>query len=320
MSPRENSLGILDHPVDSADDVDCQQLVDNKGRPYVLGKGFVKTLNTRAIKISRRVATTAKDKKKNEVEKPLAPEIIEVLGGRLPFVKRFAPLVYLYASVSMYWIYRFGFMDSGVTPTLLGLVVMYLVTDLYSGVLHVVLDDEWNMRVPLLSQPCLEFQFHHHIPDDGCARPFVEGLGDLNFIIGIHMSLFYAIYHQGGEKQPLLLAVGGWKMLVAYWGIWNHRQAHQVKSKKPLWVIWMQERGLMLTPAAHKVHHTPPHDQEYCLLGTVASPFVTWAGRLGLGSIMWILIFLVLTAFDVVWSTNAIEWLAGLAAMTTTVT
>lgn len=64
----------------------------------------------------------------------------------------------------------------------------------------------------------------------------------------------------------------------------------------------------MLSPAAHKVHHTPPHDDEYCLLGVASAP-VTWLGRCNLGSIAWILFFLVLTAFDTLCVTHFLRLL-----------
>lgn len=34
-----------------------------------------------------------------------------------------------------------------------------------SGVLHVVLDHPANIALPFFGQACLEFQWHHHIPD-----------------------------------------------------------------------------------------------------------------------------------------------------------
>lgn len=63
----------------------------------------------------------------------------------------------------------------------------------------------------------------------------------------------------------------------------------------------------MLSPAAHKVHHTPPHDDEYCLLGVTTWP-VTFLGRLNLGSVFWIALFLVLTAFDTVCASKLLSF------------
>lgn len=248
-------------------------LVDDKGRRYNLGpKGFVRDLNTRAIKIARRVVEKSKAKdaaaaaaaaaeasKKivtksttaaadaansaaaaavaadkgtsGTVRSPIAQEIQFVLGGRLPFVKRSELLVSAWVCVSLFFLVRYGIMELGVAPTIGAFTVMYFVLDFYSGVLHVVLDDEWNMNVPLLSQPAMEFQYHHHIPDDGCSRPFVEGMGDLNFIVFLHLALFTAMFVRGGSQDFMLLTAGGWKMLLAYWGIWNHRQ---VRSKETL--------------------------------------------------------------------------------------
>lgn len=49
-------------------------------------------------------------------------------------------------------------------------------------------------------------------------------MGDLNFIVALHLALFTALFVRGGGEDYMLLAAGGWKMLLAYWGIWNHRQ------------------------------------------------------------------------------------------------
>lgn len=244
-------------------------LLDDKGRPYNLGpEGFVRDLNTRAVKIARRVVEKSRAREASSasaaaaannnnivtrsslaaaedaaqaaatavaadkgtsgtVRSPIAREIQFVLGGRLPFVKRSELLVCAWVCVSLFFLVRYGLLECGVAPTVGAFAVMYFVLDFYSGVLHVVLDDEWNMGVPLLSQPAMEFQYHHHIPDDGCSRPFVEGMGDLNFIVALHLGLFAALFVRGGSKDFMLLTAGGWKMMLAYWGIWNHRQVSE---------------------------------------------------------------------------------------------
>lgn len=230
-------------------------------------EGFVRDLNIRAIKIAWRLAGRAgmRDASKigssrelssstpsidvlrsrlpvggvgvgdgsrggdisGTVRTAVAQEIQFVLAGRLPFVKRSELAVWSLVCISVYFIVRHGLLGVGCALTVATFSVMYVVLDFYSGVLHVVLDDEWNMKVPLLSQPAMEFQYHHHIPDDGCSRPFVEGMGDLNVIVTIHLALYLAIYAHGGYQDSLLLCAGAWKMLFAYWGIWNHRQVRE---------------------------------------------------------------------------------------------
>lgn len=110
------------------------------------------------------------------VRSAIAQEIQFVLGGRLPFVKRSELLVWSWVLLSAYFVVKYGLLEAGLARTVAAFCIMYVVLDFYSGVLHVVLDDEWNMGVPLLSQPAMEFQYHHHIPDDGCSRPFIEGM------------------------------------------------------------------------------------------------------------------------------------------------
>ena len=53
---------------------------------------------------------------------------------------------------------------------LVAFVLSFLWYDMFSGILHVVLDNPDFINFPILSAPCLEFQWHHHIPLVGiCA-------------------------------------------------------------------------------------------------------------------------------------------------------
>eukprot|EP00752_Nemacystus_decipiens_P007904 g7062.t1 len=271
---QKKSLLLQQQQQQEEEEEEEEVLLDDKGRPYNLGPaGFVRDLNTRAVKIARRVvadsrareaasgagascsnkfvtkssaaeaeqaaqaaaAAVAADKgTSGTVRSSIAQEIQFVMGGRLPFVKRSESLVFAFVCVALYFVVRYGVLECGVAPTVGAFAVMYFVLDFYSGVLHVVLDDEWNMNVPLLSQPAMEFQYHHHIPDDGCSRPFVEGMGDLNFIIALHLSLYTALFVRGGGEDYMLLSAGGLKMLIAYWGIWNHRQRNAWEKTLPM--------------------------------------------------------------------------------------
>ena len=43
-------------------------------------------------------------------------------------------------------------------------LVSFIWYDLFSGILHVLHDNPLLMNLPVVSEPCLEFQWHHHIP------------------------------------------------------------------------------------------------------------------------------------------------------------
>merc|ERR1719376_1154381 len=69
--------------------------------------------------------------------------------------------------------------------TIICILVSYFWYDLYSGILHVVLDEPANISLPLIGQPCLEFQWHHFIPSDIAREHFLDVAGDLNIAISI---------------------------------------------------------------------------------------------------------------------------------------
>ena len=46
--------------------------------------------------------------------------------------------------------------------------------DFYSGMLHIVLDNPSFLEFPILGPPCLEFQWHHHIPSDITSKKFLQ--------------------------------------------------------------------------------------------------------------------------------------------------
>lgn len=63
-----------------------------------------------------------------------------------------------------------------------------------------------------------------------------------------------------------------------------HKWAHT--AEVPAGVRWLQDRGVVLSPAHHRLHHTPPHDSHYCITSGLANPFLArigfWPALLGL--------------------------------------
>lgn len=168
----------------------------------------------------------------------------------------------------------------GTVSTLLMFIGAYVLYDLYSGILHIVLDHPGYINLPLIGQPCLEFQWHHHIPDDIYIKPFFEACGDLNAIIFSKLLIVYFMsYARYGDTLPLfgaelnishegvmlrqLVASMVW---MAYFGQYSHRSAHTVHGRT--WLQkWLQKNGVMISFKNHHKHHTPPHDTEHCLIG-----------------------------------------------------
>ncbi len=58
--------------------------------------------------------------------------------------------------------------------TAMALGLMYFHVDFYGAVLHVVLDHPPFIQMPVIGPGCLEFQWHHAIPNDIVSKPYVQ--------------------------------------------------------------------------------------------------------------------------------------------------
>ena len=98
--------------------------------------------------------------------KPIPPEaefIIKSNKKRTVYKRRwlFVPVCTTIAGVSTL-IYNATY--NSAWGVLCSFLFSYIWYDLFSGILHVLLDNPILMHFPVLDEPCLEFQWHHHIP------------------------------------------------------------------------------------------------------------------------------------------------------------
>jgi hypothetical protein len=142
--------------------------------------------------------------------------------------------------------------------------------DLLSGFLHIVLDNPANLNMPILGQPCLEFQMHHHFPTDLVQRPFLDVLGDLNTVVSIIVAWNFFLLDL---SNPIVRHMAGLKIIMAYYGQFSHRSAHTPSSAKSKVLEGLRSLGLMIPLEKHRSHHRPPHDKDFCLVG-VANPVI----------------------------------------------
>jgi hypothetical protein len=102
---------------------------------------------------------------------------------------------------------------------------MYVYLDFYGGLLHFVLDDADNLKLPIISPGCLEFQWHHNIPQDITSQPFSEVAGALNVLAcgkwAIVGSGAYYLWDTHHHVARTLLLVMGWGYFVRCVGIWR---------------------------------------------------------------------------------------------------
>ena len=231
----------------------------------------------------------------------LAPEFVyaqqkmTVLTAGAPIYQlRCAPLTYLYACLAACLIV-YGTSLLPWSVALISVVTMFLGYDIYSGVLHVVFDHPDNIALPLLGQPCLEFQWHHSIPDDLVRKDFVDVCGDLNAVVAILIAFNLSLLPLDNGVAMLL---GGMKLFMAYYGQFSHRSAHSAgKSLSPV-AKWLQLNKLMVSNKAHMSHHLPPHEVDYCLVGP-GNGLIDAMRKVTHNNAAWLTLFFIWSFFDI---------------------
>ncbi len=169
------------------------------------------------------------------------------------------------------------------TTSVLIMVCSFFSYDLFSGVLHIVLDNPVMIGVPIISEPTLEFQWHHHIPQDLTSKSFLEVCGDLNLITAVMFTLYCIPFGPFDySKSDLAMNIISWKIFFAYFGQLCHAMSHMPPHRRPQWISSLQTAGLMVSPKEHWGHHKN-YDDNYCIgsgvWNKVLTPFLKFTNK-----------------------------------------
>jgi len=214
------------------------------------------------------------------------------------YQRRFKPFVVLVLAVCAYGIAQ----ASNPLVLLATFVAMYFYIDFYSGVLHVVLDNPRFVRLPLIGVPCVEFQWHHTFPYDISTRRLFDVWGDLNVLLLIKSIFLFGIC--GFTNTAFMVAGVGF-----FWGYANqfsHRLTHMAPRLRPRFAVWLQEHRVLLPPAVHQVHHES-YDRAFPVLSGHSRGLIQAMLRIVPNGFPWLALFVVLTAFDLVFVAWLIE-------------
>jgi len=193
----------------------------------------------------------------------------------------------------------------GLFPSMVCALVMFLWFDLYSGMLHVVLDEPLNISSPIIGQPALEFQWHHFIPTDIVRKDFSDVVGDLNVPV-IAMGVIHCFYSTALLSEPIPMLLASLKLFWAWYGQASHRFAHNPKISQIPIAKFLQQVGLMVAVKDHKAHHQPPHEEDYCLIG-IMNPMIDAMRTVSTNRFVWLGVFLSASIFDVVLLTAVVR-------------
>jgi hypothetical protein len=228
---------------------------------------------------------------------PLPPEVHEVVkNGAIVYKKRwlFVPLIWSTACVALA-LYHYNNPITLITSAL----IMFIWYDFYSGILHIVLDEPSFIKLPLIGEACLEFQWHHHNPTDLASKSFLEVCGDLNLVITLLVFLYLVPYCGFTYRTPLACCLVSFKMAMAYFGQLCHCMSHTPLNHRPHWVNVLQDAGLMISPKEHGKHHQT-YDDNFCIGCGLCNKLLSWSLKnITNNKWVWLVTFLVISVVDV---------------------
>lgn len=140
------------------------------------------------------------------------------------------------------------------------------VTDLISGLLHIVLDNPRSMNVPLLRGLAGGFQRHHERPSRIYEMSLYEHLYVMHLPLTIVFLAVVAVDDGALFTAFLSLVVSLHLMQMAH--LWAHLPAPRV----PAPVRRLQRWGLLVGNREHGRHHTPPYSRDFCILSGWFNP------------------------------------------------
>lgn len=143
----------------------------------------------------------------------------------------------------------------------LGLLVMVLVlTDLISGLLHVILDNPRSLDVGPIRGLAQGFQRHHKNPAKIYTMPLYEHL----YVMHLPLTILFFVVLPFGESllHVVFLSFVAALHLMQMAHLWAHLPPERV----PRLVRGLQRAHLILSKPQHDKHHTPPYDKDFCIM------------------------------------------------------
>jgi hypothetical protein len=238
---------------------------------------YLTPLNDKVEAIAARHLVNAATSSASAKSLHLPPHVLLQADGAFVYPRRYRALPLLFFAAACYLIT----LSPSYYALCLSAILLYFESDLYSGILHIVLDNPMNLGKSnyilesIMFQGCLEFQLHHEIPRDIVHKGLLSSCADLNVVVTANM-IAVALVHglpttntnddNNTTDGQLLWSIMGLKLLYGYFGQYNHLMAHTSTKDRPTLVKLLQHYHIMLDDKKHNGHHRT-YDENFCLLG-----------------------------------------------------
>jgi hypothetical protein len=166
------------------------------------------------------------------------------------------------------------------------IVFCLIVTDLISGLLHVVLDNPRSLKLPPIRGLAEGFQRHHEKPANIYEMPLYQHLYVMHMPLTFLFVAVLPFRNAGMHVVFLSMVVGLHLMQMA------HLWAHLPPDKVPAVVRGLQKARVLLGKPRHDLHHTPPFDKDFCIMtGVCNRPLNLAVSLLGPTTHWWLAVF-----------------------------
>ena len=159
-------------------------------------------------------------------------------------------------------------------------ITAYFLIDVFSGLLHIVLDNPWFATNPnILRGPAIGFQEHHlnvNLIGKLSLQQHLSPMGIpivLNCILGQFMAYTFrddnddqCLYHTVALSTAFFLVL----MQMA------HRWSHVSLDKRPYGVTTLQKWGILVSASEHSKHHRPPYESHFCIMSGIMNPIMNY--------------------------------------------
>jgi ubiquitin-conjugating enzyme E2 variant len=158
---------------------------------------------------------------------------------------------------------------------LLAAILGVLAADLLSGVVHFACDRFFSERTALIGRTFIApFREHHGDPAAIARHGFCERNGNgcialLPMLIAAHAAF------DGGPARLVESALTAWLLaLSCAVAATNEVHAFAHRERAPALVRSLQRAGVILSPAAHRLHHTGGHGRAFCITTGWCNPLL----------------------------------------------
>ena len=154
------------------------------------------------------------------------------------------------------------------------LLLGILLSDFTSGLFHWFFDNYGSPQTPVFGPTIELFRVHHDLPEDICHSNLVFTVGHVCIWIlpmGLGMGGLWAVLPKSLFTDLGLIFAATAALFLVLTNLF-HQWAH--RPQKPIWMLFLQQKRLILETQHHQVHHTPPFAKYYCITTGWMNPFL----------------------------------------------